>query len=154
MFGGTVEPVLLPWSWAVERLTVALHYWIATTRPDGRPHTRPVWGVVVDDAVLFSTGSLAAGNLERSPEITVHTESGTEVVILEGRAAPEHDADRIARACRDYNAKYAEDLTPDSLPGVFYRVDPRVGFGWVATPSFLDGGALFHSTATRWTFGP
>ena len=32
------EEGLLPWSWAAERLTVARNFFIATTRPDGRPH--------------------------------------------------------------------------------------------------------------------
>ena len=39
---------LLPWSFALERLEKARNYWVATTRPDGRPHTVPVWGVLVD----------------------------------------------------------------------------------------------------------
>ena len=29
---------LLPWSWAVERLSDGHNYWVETTRPDGRPH--------------------------------------------------------------------------------------------------------------------
>jgi len=42
---------LLPWSFALERLEKARNYWVATTRPDGRPHTVPVWGVLVDGVV-------------------------------------------------------------------------------------------------------
>src|SRR5689334_4298398 len=92
MFGGELEPVVLPWSWAVERLARARHYWIATTRADGRPHARPVWAVWVDGSVCFSTGSIAARNLERSPEISVHVESDDgEAVIVEGTAAPVAD---------------------------------------------------------------
>lgn len=34
---------LLPWNWAVERLTQARGYWLATTRPDGRPHLAVIW---------------------------------------------------------------------------------------------------------------
>lgn len=66
-----LDPVLLPWSWAECRLLEARNYWIATTRPDGRPHTRPVWGVWEDGAFYFSTGSLAAENLRHSPELTI-----------------------------------------------------------------------------------
>ena len=36
---------LLPWSWAVQRLTASHDYWLATVCPDGRPHVMPVWGV-------------------------------------------------------------------------------------------------------------
>src|SRR5215468_1785833 len=86
MYGGTLEPSRLPWRWATARLEAARTYWIATTRPDGRPHSRPVWGVWLDNAFYFSTGSLAAGNLVVQPAITVHLESGEEVVIVEGVA--------------------------------------------------------------------
>ncbi|MEI6136703.1 MAG: pyridoxamine 5'-phosphate oxidase family protein [Chloroflexota bacterium] len=34
---------------ALARLRTAMNYWIATTRPDGRPHAAPVWGVWLDD---------------------------------------------------------------------------------------------------------
>lgn len=88
MFGGELEPVMLPWRWAAERLAAARTYWIATTRLDGRPHSRPVWGVRLAGALHFSTGSLAAGNLRANPEIIVHLDSGSEVVILEGAAEP------------------------------------------------------------------
>lgn len=152
MFGSTMSPTLLPWSWAVGTLTEAAHYWIATTNADGRPHTRPVWGVVVDGTVLFSTGSKAVHNLVRGSAISVHTESATRVVILEGTAEQEHERALVERICDDYAAKYHERLDPDNLPGMFWAVRPSVAFGWLSEPTFSDGGATFHGTATRWTF--
>ncbi len=149
MYGGHLEPTRLPWAWAVERLAAAHSYWIATTWPDGRPHTRPVWAVWLEGVAYFSTGSLAAANLAHSPEITVHLESGHEVVILEGRAEVVADGPLVARVCAAYNAKYTEDLTPETLPGPFYAVRPQVAFGWIAADTFTDAGALFHGTATR-----
>lgn len=63
MFGRTMASELLPWSWATERLVAARNYWIATTRANGRPHCRPVWGVWFEGVGLyFSTGSLARHN--------------------------------------------------------------------------------------------
>ena len=44
---------LLPWSWARERLEQALTYWIATVRPEGRPHVMPSWGAWVGDRFYF-----------------------------------------------------------------------------------------------------
>lgn len=60
---------LLPWSWASERLAEAHNYFVATTRPDGRPHVMPVWGLWLDDTFYFSTGreSRKARNLEGNP---------------------------------------------------------------------------------------
>ena len=46
---------LIPWSWAVERLSAAHNYWVCTARPDGRPHAAPVWGLWLEDAFWFST---------------------------------------------------------------------------------------------------
>src|ERR1700674_5664184 len=51
---------LLPWSWAVERLTRSHDYWVATVRPGGRPHVMPVWGVWIDDALWFSSSRARA----------------------------------------------------------------------------------------------
>ncbi len=36
---------LLDWSDVEARLLAAPQYWMATTRPDGRPHVVPRWGV-------------------------------------------------------------------------------------------------------------
>jgi pyridoxamine 5'-phosphate oxidase-like protein len=153
MFGGELEAAALPWAWAVERLTQARHYWIATTRADGRPHARPVWAVWVDGAVCFSTGSIAARSLARSAEISVHVEDDAgAAVIVEGTAAPIGDPGRLDRVLAAYNPKYRSALVAGALPGPFYAVVPRVVFGWVSDPSGADGGAAFHGTATRWAF--
>ena len=50
-----------PTSWAVaqERLDnpeSARTYWLATARPDGRPHVMPVIGTWIDGAFYFITG--------------------------------------------------------------------------------------------------
>ena len=49
---------VLPWSWAAERLTDALVYWVASVLPSGRPHVTPLVAVWLDGAVYFATGSL------------------------------------------------------------------------------------------------
>ena len=152
MFGGRPEPALLPWVWAVDRLTNARNYWIATTRLDDRPHSRPVWGVWLDGAFYFSTGSLAAVHLPHRPEITVHLESGNEVVIIEGRARLVDERNLIERIVDAYNPKYHWNMVPDDLPGPFYEVKPGVVFGWISDDTGLDAGAAFQGSATRWRY--
>lgn len=152
MFGKSgLDPVLLPWSWAEHRLRHANSYWIATTRPDGRPHTRPVWGVWLAGTFYFSTGSLAVGNLADNPHITVHLDSGAEVVILEAIARITADAAELRPVALAYNDKYRWDIDPDR-PDTWYAVRPRVAFGWISDQSGLDRGAAFHGTTTRWRF--
>jgi hypothetical protein len=146
-----LDPVLLPWSWAETRLIAARSYWIASTRPDGRPHARPVWGVWQDRAFYFSTGSLAAGNLARDPRLTVHLDSGAEVVIIEGTATERDELGVTSRLALAYNEKYLWDLDPDAtMP--WYEVRPEVAFGWILDDSGRDHGATFHGTTTRWRF--
>lgn len=152
MFGSHLEPVRLPWTWATERLVRARNYWIATTRPNGQPHTRPVWGVWIEDAFYFSTGSRAAQNLAANRAITIHLESGSDVVIIEGEAELVSDTSLVERVVSLYNQKYHWNVDPNNLPGPFYAVRPQLAFGWVSDESGLDQGAAFHGTATRWRF--
>src|SRR4051812_14559390 len=77
----------LPWSWVEREGTRSRNYWICTTRPDGRPHAMPVWGLWLEGAVVFSTDpqSAKARNFTDRPDAVIHLESGDEVVVLEGR---------------------------------------------------------------------
>ena len=149
MFGGHPEPVPLAWKWAAARLLAARNYWIATTRPNGQPHSRPVWGVWIDNMLYFSTGSLAAKNLRQNSATSVHLESGAEVVILEGVTAEVTDPALQEQVMVAYEAKYHWKLDPTDLP---YAFRPQVGFGWRSDDDGLDGGSVFQGTATRWTF--
>src|SRR5947208_2444549 len=60
---------LLHWSWAVERLTAARNYWVASVWPDGRPHIMAVWGMWDDGTLWFtsSAGSRKVRNLTADP---------------------------------------------------------------------------------------
>lgn len=152
MFGSTVGAGCLSWQWATERLTRARNYWIVTTRPDGRPHSRPVWGVWLDGSFYFSTGSLAAQNLTASPAITVHLESGSEVVIIEGGAETVSERVLVERVVNLYNEKYHWNLDPNHLPGPFYAVRPKKAFGWHFEESELNPESTALGNATRWRF--
>jgi len=104
-----------------------------------------------DGGFWFSTGSQARRNLEANAAITVHLESGEEVVIVEGVAERVMDLDALRRFVEAYNPKYGWNSfvegdgvsDPDGNAGPVYVVHPRVGFGWTRD---LEG------TATRWTF--
>jgi Pyridoxamine 5'-phosphate oxidase len=153
MFGNAVGSGRLSWQWATEQLTRARNYWIATTRPDGRPHSRPVWGVWLDGIFYFSTGSLAAQNLTASPAITVHLESGSEVVIIEGVAETVSDRALVERVVNRYNEKYHWNVDPNHLPGPFYAVRPQIAFGWHFEESEINPESTALGNATRWRFG-
>jgi len=139
------EEGLLPWSYVESRMAESRNYWIATTRPDGRPHVMPVWGVWLDGALYFGTdrSSRKSQNLSANPAVVVHLESGDEAVIAEGSASGDIDGDEMQRLDEAYLAKYQMRLT--AAPGdlAVYRVRPRVVF------AFREKD--FPKSATRWT---
>jgi hypothetical protein len=150
MFGGHLEPVRLPWKWAEAQLVAARAYWLATTRADGQPYTRPVWGIWLEAVLYLSIGSpLAAQNLARTPAATVHLESGAKVVILEGAAEAVTDPSLVEHIIPAYEAKYQWKWLPNDR---LYAFRPQVGFGWLSAEDGLDGGSVFLGTATRWIF--
>jgi Pyridoxamine 5'-phosphate oxidase len=141
-YGISADPDgMLPWEWAVEQLTAARNYWICTTRADGRPHAAPVWGLWRDDGVLFGTSpaSVKGRNLARDPRFLIHTESGDDVVILEGvlEKVPFDDA-----AADAYEAKYA--FRPETTDGGWNLLRPAVALAWREQD--------FPNSATRFAF--
>ena len=137
---------LVPWSAAVERLTTARNYWIATTRPDGRPHAMPVWGIWLDDRFCFSTGqqSRKARNLLANPNCVVCAEPGNRAIIVEGVAELVTDPSLLKRFGTAYQAKYDWDMEGFAEP--IYVVHPVVAF------AFTSDESEFTRSATRWRF--
>src|ERR1700739_3714869 len=82
------------WSWALERLEKSHNYWIATSRPDGRPHLMVVWGIWWENAFWFTTGpkTRKAKNIAAHCYCSIGTERADEAVILEG--VPQEIKDR------------------------------------------------------------
>lgn len=142
---------LLDWNWATERLVKAHNYWLATTRPDGRPHCMPVWGIWLEDAFYFSTGrqSRKARNLAVHPNCVISTEvaDGAKVndaIIVEGTVKEITDQALRLKFADLYSAKYLWDMEGFAEP--VYLVQPVVAF------AFIEGADEFTGTATRWVF--
>ena len=62
---------MLSWEYVEERMSAAQNYWVATVRPEGRPHLSPVWGVWVDGAFYFGSGpqTRKVRNLSENPHV-------------------------------------------------------------------------------------
>ena len=105
------EEGLSTWDHVRQRMEDSRNYWIGTTRPDGRPHAAPVWGVWLDDAFFFGTDphSRKARNLRANPEVVVHLESGDDCVVLEGVVEEGSDPGLRRRVGEAYAAKYGND---------------------------------------------
>ena len=137
---------LLPWSWAAERMAKSHNYWVATTRPDGRPHVMPVWGVWLDEGFYFSTGknTRKAQNLAANPRCVVCGERADEAIIVEGVVEPVDDPAVYARFAEAYKAKYDWPVEQATAPA--YAVRPSVAF------AFIENAEDFAGSATRWRF--
>jgi PPOX class probable F420-dependent enzyme len=95
------------------RLEAARNVWLATVRPDGRPHLVPIWFVTHDDRwyVCVAPGSVKARNLHRNPRLALALEDGDRPYIIEGQAQPVPQP--AAEVIGKFKAKYDWDITTD-----------------------------------------
>ena len=142
---------LLPWKWADDRLKKSRQYWIATARPDGRPHVMVIWALWMDGALYFSTGSKSrkAQNLAKNPHCTMCTQNSAEAVIIEGKVDAEKDVNRIRDFLKLYEKKYKWDMSDMAddllkLKEPVFLLRPQVAFGMAEK--------TFSKSATRWIF--
>jgi general stress protein 26 len=146
-----------PTSWAEARghLEKAEIYWLATVRPDGRPHVTPLLSVWLDGALYFCTGpdERKAKNLAHNPHCVITTGcnvlSGLDLVV-EGAAVEVSDEVRLQRVAEIYASKYDWHYTvrEGALYGeggrtLVYEVAPATAFGFGKGEQFSQ---------TRWRF--
>ena len=144
---------LLSWADVEPRLVAATAYWLASTRPDGRPHVVPRWGVWVGGRFWYDGAPTTrhAVNLTTNPHCALHLEDGTQVVIVEGTSAPARaDADdlgaRLSAAYtkyRDLGYSPAADAWAGEEGGGLRVLTPQRALAWFSFPS----------DATRFSFG-
>jgi hypothetical protein len=149
-----------PWEEARRRLEEATFFWLATARPDGRPHLTPVLAVVVDGTPHFCAGGATrkARNLAAGGRCSLATAAERMHLVVEGTAAPVGDGARLRRVAGAYAAKYGWPVTvregalhgdgaPTAGPPPYrvYALRPEVAFGF---------GEDETVTATRWDFAP
>ncbi len=72
----------LPWDEMTRSLAAAESFWLATVRPDGCPHVRPILAVWVDEALYFTTSASSPKSrlLARNPHCALS--AGTSVLDL------------------------------------------------------------------------
>lgn len=77
---------LLTWPEVEARLAPSLHYWLASVRPDGRPHLVPRWGVWLDGRFWYDGAPTTrhVRNLRANPNVALSHEDGRRAVIVEG----------------------------------------------------------------------
>lgn len=157
---GTERASPLAWTEASHQLAEAQTYWLATTRPDGRPHVRPILAVWVDGALHFaaSLASRKGQYLRQNPSCAVTSVTPGLDVVLEGGAARVTDVARLHRVAETYAAKYGWPVTvrdgafyaegaPTAGPPPFhiFEISPTAVFAFATDETFAG-------RSTRWRF--
>ncbi len=114
-----------------DRLTNERNIWMATVRPDGRPHLVPVWFVWFQEKIYIGMqpGSVKANNLEKNDRIALSLEDGSDVVICEGTAVileQPYPDELIAL----FHSKYGWDMIGDPVHNLFFEVNPKKWLRW------------------------
>lgn len=142
-YGQATAP--LEWPAVSALLGAATVYWVATTRPDGRPHIVPKDGIWLDDRLHFggSPETVNHRNLVANPAASVHIGDGPTTVIVEGTArivVPSPEA--AERLAAEAGRKYHYGTTADTYAQGVWALAPSRVIAWTAYPT----------DATRFTF--
>jgi general stress protein 26 len=140
------EDGMVPWSRAKELLEGSRYYWLATVRPDGRPHVAPLWGAWVDDVLYFdgSPETRWGRNIAANPSASVNLESGNDVVIVEGTVELHMaDAELASRLFDVWTEKYGRYQPEADKRGIFI-LRPRTARAW-STEDMKDGARWFFN---------
>jgi hypothetical protein len=136
----------LAWDWVDEQLRESGTYWVVAGGM-GPPHPRPVWGVWREPTLWLSIGSPALrAALGGEPRVAVHLESGTDVVVLEGRVrGPSLDEGAIDAYDRKYDWSYDVAQYGPLTVVAPTRILAWQAAGWAGREGFRRAG--------RWEFG-
>ena len=150
----------MPWVEARRRLGGGDWYsWLSTEHPSGRPHTRPVLAVWLDDTLYFvaNAGSRKARNLVRTPACSVALATSDAHLVVEGTAAIQRDARLLRRVADLYLSKY--DWHVEIQAGAFHgegapTAGPSPYDVYALRPTYIYGFGVSESwSPTRWRFG-
>jgi nitroimidazol reductase NimA-like FMN-containing flavoprotein (pyridoxamine 5'-phosphate oxidase superfamily) len=152
----------IPWSRAREALeaTRAQNHtpFLATTRPDGRPHVAGVGAIWEDDRIYFvsGAGTRKSQNLTHNPECAIAMSLPGIDLVIEGTAERVTDEPTLERLAKRYaeegwptrveDGAFTYDYSAPSAgppPWDLYVVDPTTVYGVLGEE---PGGAM------RWRF--
>lgn len=137
------EEGMLTWDWVLERVVSPQNYWISTVTPEGRPHAIPVWGVWVNGSFYHGGGDKTrrGRNLAHNPYMVMHLESGSEVVIIEGKSEMLNESNIDPALAKRIDAHYQQKYGMEhGLP--VWKLVPYKVFAWHEYPT----------SVTRWVF--
>ena len=127
----------LVWTDVEARLEAATHVWLATVRPDGRPHTVPVDGLWLDGAAWFggSAQTVKHRNLLADGRATLHLADAESAVIVEGTAELiQPDPPTVDALVAASKRKYGYAPPAEAYAGGVWRLRPSKVMAWTSLP--------------------
>jgi hypothetical protein len=132
-------------------------HWLATVRPDGRPHQRPIWAEWVAGSMYFACGNTVKGrHLARDGRCSISMHTHGIDLVIEGNARQVTDETELLRVRDAYAAKgWAPTVrdgafhdtfgAPTAGPPPFdvYRIEPTLAYGFPVQEDI---------SPTRWRF--
>ena len=166
------KPETTSWDFAHERLADPepnRHAWLATVRPDGRPHLMPVIPFWIDGAfhMIVGEGTRKGRNLAADSRCVIAIEDlrlPSLDLVFEGRAEPLEDADavrtiaeRLKESGWPLEARGVEVHGPNAPtagppPYRIYRMVPSKAFGLPGNYGMDKAGPEGLPKPTRWEF--
>ena len=125
----------------LERLDRDIIIWIVSVRPDGRPHTVPVWFLWEESGtvLMFSKPDQKVRNLRANPNVVIavdNTHGGEDVVLFEGTAELLENGS-MAHLTPAYTTKYQTLIEQ---------------FNWKPEGMAQEYSQPIRITPTRWLF--
>jgi Pyridoxamine 5'-phosphate oxidase len=153
----------LPWSRAEKQLEAAAgqfeaHFFLATVRPDGRPHVAGIGALWVDGRFYFVSGpgTRKSKNLAARADCAISVNLPDLDLVVEGTAERVTDADTLQRLAGLYDAQgWPATVEGDAFTAPYSA--PSAGpppwnlYEFRPTTAFGVAGAEPHG-ATRWRF--
>ena len=154
IYGGAT----IPWSRALDQLDQGARgtFWLATTRPDGKPHLAGIGALWVDGRIYFVTGAgtRKGRNLAQNASCVMSISLEGLDLVIEGEAVKVTDDPTLRRLAK----RYVDQGWPVDVSGSAFTAPysaPSAGPPpwdlYVFTPSTAFGVATAESSgATRW----
>lgn len=105
-----------------QRLAEERNIWLATTRPDGRPHLVPIWFVHEAGRFYICTQaqSVKARNLQNNSAVMVALEDGDSAHVIEGRARAVQPSPSVVQ---QFKEKFDWDISTDNSYGLVFEIE-------------------------------
>ena len=118
-------------SQVIEKMLQQNNIWLASVRPDGRPHLIPVWFVWHQERIYLciEPASVKARNVSGNPAVALALENGSNPVICEGNASaiPAPWSPAIVEL---FNSKYGWDISTETQYTSLIEVTPTKWLNW------------------------